>query len=99
MEMETGRAITAIRGGSMTSRILARGLHLIMALYLTASAVELLDRSGLAADHPVVGETAQTLRDVRSGDDPFGIADELERTVRSAQRLAEIFTEAGDALN
>ncbi len=99
MEAETGTASAATPASPMTTRVGVRVLHLIMALYLVASAIEMLDRSGLADDHPVVGETAQTLRDVRAGDDPFGIGEDVERAVETVRRLVDAFNQAGEAIN
>jgi hypothetical protein len=96
MESRIGRPVATRRVDPMMPRIAVRVLHLVMALYLAASAIELLDRSGLADDHAMVGETAQTLRDVRSGDDPFGVADEIERTLEAVRRLADTLRQAGD---
>lgn len=83
----------------MMQRIGVRLLHLVMALYLAMSGLELLDRSGAADEIEVVAETAQTMRDVRAGDDPFGLIDEIDRATDAVRRLGDAFNEAGEALN
>ncbi len=70
-----------------------------MALYLVASGIEMLDRSGVAQEYAVVNDTAERLREVRSGADPTGVIDEIERTVETVRNLADSLREAGEALD
>jgi len=70
-----------------------------MALYLAASGIELLDRSGVADEYAVVNDTAETLREVRAGADPSGVVAEIEQTIETVRRLTDSFREAGEALD
>lgn len=70
-----------------------------MALYLAASGIEMLDRSGAAQEYVVVNDTAERLREVRAGADPTGVIDEIERTIETVRNLADSFREAGEALD
>ena len=80
-------------------RIPIRLIHLVMALYLAASGVELLDRSGLAGEETAVAETAETLRQIRAGDDPLGLIAEVRQAIDALRSVGNAFTEAGNALS
>ncbi len=70
-----------------------------MALYLAASGIELLDRSGVADEYAVVSDTAETLREVRADADPTGVVDEIEQTVETIRQVADSFREEGEAFD
>lgn len=70
-----------------------------MALYLAMSGIEVLDRRGFADDGSALAETAATLRNARSGDDPLGLGDEVRRARTALRRLADGLGDATDALD
>ena len=83
----------------MRNRWVAPALQSVIVLYLAASAVELLDRSGLVDEDSAAAAAAETMRETRSGDDPLGVIDEAERIIEAAQKLLSAFDELGEALN
>lgn len=77
----------------------ARALHLMMGVYLAASAMVMLDDAGVGGEESVLAAAAEAVRESTSSNDPFGLVEEFDSAVAAVRRLAGAFGEAGSALD
>lgn len=78
--------------------VLARVIHLVMALFIGASGVVLVDDSGVLGDQPALESTADAMREVGSGELSGGL-DEFDDIRNAVRRIAGSFNDIANALD
>lgn len=76
-----------------------RIVHVIFALCVAASAVEMADRSGLGGEQSALASTAEAMRTVRSADLPTGSLDEFRELSRYVRRIAGSLDQVAEELD
>ncbi len=76
----------------------ARGVHFLTAFFIAASAIVLVDDSGVFGEHAALASTAEAIRGVGSGELAGGLK-EFGDIKDGASRIADSFSEVARALN
>lgn len=85
-------------GDDVRTTGVTRVLYFIMGAYLAASGIVMLDQSGVTGEDSAVDSIALAIRETQSGDDPFGVIEEVENMIDAYRRIADAFEDAGNAL-